>query len=163
MAIQNGKVYESIYLRESYRQGRKVKKRNISNLTHCPPEVIAAIELALKNKGDIATLKSLKEVELEEGHSVGAVWTVYEVAKGLGREKALGTGVAGKLAFWQVMARVIDQGLRLSAVSLARVHVACDALCMRTLPGCGSARSASSGACFRPAGAAESRSFFSTM
>ena len=44
----NGKTYESIYLRESFRQDGKVKKRDIANLTHCDPAEIAAIELALK-------------------------------------------------------------------------------------------------------------------
>ena len=48
----NGKVYQSIYLRESYREGPHVRKRNIANLTHADPQEIAAIELALKYKGD---------------------------------------------------------------------------------------------------------------
>ena len=125
---KNGKVYESIYLRHSYREDGKVQKRDIANLTHCAPEEIAAIELALKHKGDLAALKSLKEVGLKEGLSVGSVWAAYEVAKRLGITKALGTGVSGKLALWQVIARVIDQGSRLSAVRLARVHAACDVL-----------------------------------
>jgi len=60
---KNGKVYESIYLRHSYREAGKVEKRKIANLTHCPPEIIAAIELALKNKGDLRVLRSLREVE----------------------------------------------------------------------------------------------------
>lgn len=34
----------------------------------------------------------------------------------------------GKLALWQVIARVIDQGSRLSAVRLAQSHAACDIL-----------------------------------
>lgn len=125
---KNGKVYESVYLRHSYREGGKVQKRNIANLTHCPPEVITAIELALKNKGDLTALRSLKEVGLKEGLSVGAVWTVYKAAKRLGIEKALGTDFSGKLALWQVIARVIDQGSRLSAVRLAQAHAACDVL-----------------------------------
>jgi hypothetical protein len=86
----------------------------------------------LKHKEDLTALGSLKEsVELEEGLSVGAVWAVYQVGKGLGIEKALGTEFEGKLAFWQVMARVIDQGSRLSAVRLAQTHGACDVLEMR--------------------------------
>ena len=44
----NGRTYESICLRESFRQDGKVKKRDIANLTHCDPAEIAAIELALK-------------------------------------------------------------------------------------------------------------------
>jgi transposase len=50
----------------------------------------------------------------------------------LGIEKALGTTRAGKLALWQVMARVIDQGSRLSAVRLAMSHAACDVLGLDT-------------------------------
>ena len=62
---------------------------------------------------------------------MGAVWGVYQVGKELGLEKALGTEFEGKLAFWQVMARVIDQGSRLSAVRLAQTHAACDVLEIR--------------------------------
>ena len=38
--------------------------------------------------------------------------------------KSLGTTREGTLALWQVMARVIDQGSRLSAVRLAMAHAA---------------------------------------
>ena len=38
----------------------------------------------------------------------------------------MGDGREGKLALWQVMARVIDQGSRLSAVRLAGQHAICD-------------------------------------
>lgn len=126
------KIYRSILLRESYREGGKVKKRTIANLSHCTAGEIAAIKLALRHKEDLTVLGSLKEsVELQEGLSVGAVWVVYQVGKRLGLEKALGTDFEGKLAFWQVMARVIDQGSRLSAVRLAQTHAACDVLEMR--------------------------------
>src|SRR5262244_2740292 len=53
-------------------------------------------------------------------------------ARRLGIEKALGTTRAGKLALWQVMARVIDQGSRLAAVRLAMAHAACDVLGLDT-------------------------------
>lgn len=125
---KNGKVYESVWLRQSYREGKKTGKRAIANLKGCTPEEIAAIELALKHKGDLAALTSIENVKLKEGLSVGAVWTVYEMARRLGIEKALGDQRPGKLALWQVMARVLDQGSRLSAVRLARVHAACDVL-----------------------------------
>ena len=127
----NGKTYISILLRHSYRENGKVRKRTIANLTHYPPEDVAAIELALKYKRDLAALGSLKEIQLTQGASVGAVWAVYQVAKRLGIDKALGTDFAGKLAMWQVIARVIDQGSRLSAVRLAQVHAACDVLGIR--------------------------------
>jgi hypothetical protein len=122
----NGKTYESIYLRESFRQGGKVKKRDIANLSHCDPAEIAAIELVLKHKGDLAALASLDGVQLQEGASVGAVCVAAAVARRLGLYQALGADFAGQLALWQVIARLLDQGSRLSAVRLAQVHAACD-------------------------------------
>jgi len=127
----NGKIYQSVYLRQSFRDGHQVRKRNIANLTHCHPNEVAAIELALKFKGDLAVLGSLRQVQLQEGLSVGAVWTMYEVARRLGIHRALGEEFAGRLALWQVLARVLDQGSRLSAVRLAQVHAACDVLAIR--------------------------------
>jgi len=47
---------------------------------------------------------------------------VHQVARALGIERALGEGREGQLALWQIIARVIDQGSRLSAVRLARSH-----------------------------------------
>jgi len=126
---KSGQPYLCTLLRESYRKGGVVKNRTIANLSHCKPEEIAAVRLALEHKGNLAELGSIGEsVRLQEGLSVGAVWTVYTVAKRLGIEKALGTERAGKLALWQVMARAIDQGSRLSAVRLAQTHAACDVL-----------------------------------
>ena len=125
------KIYRSILLRESYREGGKVKKRTIANLSRCTPGEIAAIKLALRYKEDLTVLGSLTEaVELQEGLSIGAVFTVSQVGKELGIEKALGTDFEGKLAFWQVIARVLDQGSRLSAVRLAKMHGVGDVLGM---------------------------------
>jgi transposase len=129
---KNKKIYQSVLLRESYREGGKVKKRTIANLSHCKPEEIAAIKLALQHKDNLSELGSVNEsVELQEGLSVGAIWTVYQIAKELGIERALGISFSGKLALWQVIARVIDQGSRLSAVRLAQTHGACDVLDIR--------------------------------
>lgn len=126
------KIYQSVLLRESYREKGKVKKRTIANLSHCRPEEIAAIKLALKYKDNLAELGSVKDsVELQEGLSVGAIWMVYQIANRLGVQKALGTEFAGKLAMWQLIARVIEQGSRLSAVRLALRHAACDVLDIR--------------------------------
>ena len=50
----------------------------------------------------------------------------------LGLVKALGTDRQGKLALWQVLARLIDQGSRLSAVRLAERHGVCDILGLDT-------------------------------
>lgn len=127
----NGKVYQSIYLRESYREGHRVRKRNIANLTHCEPNEVAAIELALRFKGDLAALGSLEQIQICQGPSVGAVCTLHEMVRRLGIDRALGPGFEAQLAEWQILARVLDQGSRLSAVRLAQVHAVCDVLNIR--------------------------------
>lgn len=117
-------------LRQNYREDGKVKHRTIANISSCSAEEIAAIKLALKHKDNLAELgsASIAEVSLSQGYSMGAVWTLYEMAKQLGITRALGSTRQGKLALWQVIARVIDQGSRLSAVRLAKVHGACEIL-----------------------------------
>jgi len=123
------KTYQSILLRESYREGGKVKNRTIANLSHCKPKEIQAIRLALEHKDDLSALHMADQgIQLQEGPSVGAVFAVYALAKRLGIEKALGTGHQGKMALWQVLARVLDQGSRLSAVRLAGFHAAAEVL-----------------------------------
>ena len=77
------------------------------------------MRLALRHKDDLEHLGTIQDaITLTQGVSFGAVWTVDHIARRLGIEKALGTTRAGKLALWQVVARVLDQGSRLSAVRL---------------------------------------------
>ncbi|MCP4704832.1 MAG: IS1634 family transposase [candidate division Zixibacteria bacterium] len=89
------------------------------------------MKLALKHKKNLIVLKSTKDIELKQGRSVGAAWLVYQLAKRLGIEKALGKNKPGQLALWQVIARVINRGSRLSAVRLAESHELCDILNIR--------------------------------
>ncbi len=60
----NGKTYVSILLRHSYREDGHVRKRTIANLTHCPPEDVRAIELALDYKNNLAALGSVKDIQI---------------------------------------------------------------------------------------------------
>src|SRR3990172_8640395 len=125
----NGKTYTSHLLRHAYRDRGKVRHRTIANLTGYPEAEIAAIRLALEHKGDLTQLASLREnLVLKQGLSVGAVFALDAVAKRLGLHDALGHSQEAKRALWQVLARVIDQGSRLSAVRLAASHAACDVL-----------------------------------
>src|SRR5919199_665170 len=126
---RGGKTYTRHLLRESYRANGKVLHRTIANVSQCSTAEIEAIRLALRHKEALENLGTIQDaVTLKQGMSFGAVWTVYHIARRLGIEKALGTTREGKLALWQVMARVIDQGSRLSAVRLAMSHAACDVL-----------------------------------
>src|SRR5215510_4698356 len=126
---RGSKTYTRHLLRESYRSNGKVLHRTIANLSHCSAAEIEAMRLALRHKEELEHLGTVTDaLTLKQGLSFGAVWTVYHIARRLGIEQALGTTRAGKLALWQVIARVIDQGSRLSAVRLAMAHAACDVL-----------------------------------
>jgi transposase len=129
----NGKSYPRHLLRESYREAGKVKHRTIANLTHCKAEEVEAIRLALRHKADLAAMVTAAGgggLELAQGPSVGAVWLLAQLARDLGVVAALGADRQGKLALWQVIARVLDQGSRLSAARLAGGHAAGAALGM---------------------------------
>jgi Transposase DDE domain len=130
---RGGKTYTRHLLRESYRANGKVLHRTIANVSHCSEAEIAAMRLALRHKEELEHLGTIEDaITLKQGLSFGAVWTVYHIARRLGIAQALGTTRDGKRALWQVIARVIDQGSRLSAVRLAMSHAACDVLGLGT-------------------------------
>lgn len=128
-----GVSYSRALLRSSYRQGGKVKHRTLGNLSDCSPEEIEAVRLALRHKGELAALLAGQPAaaeppaapggggaRLKQGPSVGAALVLRDIAGELGIPAALGDDTAGRLALWQVIARALDQGSRLSAVRLAR-------------------------------------------
>jgi hypothetical protein len=127
----NGKSHISIYLRESCCDGAHVRKRNIANSSS-----IAISGKSLLSswpstpRKDLAALGSLDKIpppgSLQESRLDRM--PVYEVAQRLGIGKALGDHFGGQLALWQVLARVLKQGSRLSAVRLAEAHAACAVL-----------------------------------
>jgi len=127
------KVYVRHLLRTSFRENGKVKHKTLLNLSICSNEEIAAIKLALKHKGKLASLASLSDIETTLGKSIGAVWAVNVIAKRIGVSKALGSNHDAKLAMLQVIARIIDQGSRLSAVRFAMRHAVCEILGIKQL------------------------------
>ena len=122
------KNYTRYLLRDSYREGGKVKHRTIASLNRCSQEEIDAIKLALKYKGNLTHLMSIEEVKAKEGLRIGAVYSLKAIADRIGLTRALGHDREGKLALWQVEARLMEQGSRLRAVRLAESHAACDVL-----------------------------------
>jgi hypothetical protein len=122
---QGDKIYTRYLLRESFRENGKVRHRTIANLSGCSAAEIEAIRLALRHKDNLSALTTNQaQFVIKQGLSYGAVYVVHEVARSLGIVAALGPSRQGRLALWQVIARVIDQGSRLSAVRLARAHAA---------------------------------------
>lgn len=129
----SGRVHKCVLLRESFRVGKKVKHRTIANLTKCSEEEITAIRLALKHKEELPKIDFEKlncgpQILHRQCLHVGAIFALHEVAKKIGITSSLGDSRQAILALWQVLARVINQGSRLSAVRLASKHAVCDVL-----------------------------------
>ena len=125
---RGNKTYTRHLLRTSYREGGKVKKKTLLNLSGCSDDEINAIKLALKHKKNLASLACLGDIETVLGKRIGAVWVLNAVAQRIGISKALGSDLDGKSALLQVIARVVDQGSRLSAVRFAKSHAVCEIL-----------------------------------
>jgi transposase len=126
---RNGNTYRRVLLRNSYRVNGKVKHDTIANLSACSDAEIQAIKLALKNKNNLGKLGNVeKDIQTKQGLSAGVVWVLYQLSRQLGLAQALGNTQRSKLALWLVIARVIEQGSRLSATRLAQRHHACDIL-----------------------------------
>ena len=125
---RNGKVYRRVLLRNSYRLKGKVKHDTIANLSGCSNQQIQALKFALKNKEGLSEPNLKQGIQATQGLGVGAVWLLHQLAKRIGLCQALGHTRQGKLILWLVIACVIGQGSRLSAVRLAQRHHACDIL-----------------------------------
>jgi len=124
----NGKTYTRHLLRTSFREDGKVKHKTIANLSHYSDAEIEAVRLILKNKDRLPELGLAGDVKVKDDKRFGAVWCLYRIAERLKLCAALGDDINGKLALWQVFARLIGQGSRLSAVRLAQSHLGCELL-----------------------------------
>jgi hypothetical protein len=115
----SGKTYHCVLLRESYREGGRVKNRTVANLSHCSQNEIKAIELALAHKDNLQAIAT-GPLKLVKGKKIGAAYVLSQLADRLGLTTALGNSFNGKLGLFQVIVRVLEQGSRLSATRIAQ-------------------------------------------
>ncbi len=121
--------HTAILLQHSYRDEHGIpRKRTLLNLTHMKPEKRAAIELFVKYQRDPAALVDASTIEITHGASIGVPFVIRQIADRLGISGVLGDTREGKLCLYQVMARVIDQGSRLSSIRLAKDYNMTDVL-----------------------------------
>lgn len=107
------KVYESIFLTESYREAGKVKQRTLCNLSKMPSEMIQVIEKSLKSQ----PVNHIEDYDLEAGKSIGALYVLDRIAEEFGIKKALGDSEQALLVLAMIYGRILNQGSRLSLVS----------------------------------------------
>jgi hypothetical protein len=128
---KQGKSYTSILLRESFRVGSSVKSKTLAVLTHLPAHVLEAVRRAVAQPADsLAKLADTSDgsLRLRQGPSMGALWTIDQVAQRLGIKKALGVTREAELSYWQVLARVLRPGPSLLAMVRLATHCAAAAL-----------------------------------
>ena len=147
-AHANGKTYTRYLLRESRREGKKTIKTTILNITPWGERTCEALRFALANQKRLGEIgihpadrihpgdhihpakhihpadlrKTLGDIKLTQQSPVGDVWLLHQKAMQNGLVAALGDSRDGRLALWQILARTLDQGSRLSAVRLARMR-----------------------------------------
>lgn len=120
--IPNRKSPPAILLRESYREGGKVRTRTIANLTHWAPERLAAMERLVKGEFDGWS------GELTSGEIFGILFALKQLADQVGITRVLGTAPESKLNLFLILARIAHGGSRLSAVRWAQQHTVADVL-----------------------------------
>src|ERR1700694_1665810 len=111
----NVRRYESVLVRRSYRDGKKVRHETLANLSKLPAEVITAIEATLKGQ----TLVPAEAVcticrSLPHGH----VAAVAAMARQLGFPALLGPPCRARdLALALIVSRVVRPGSKLSTLA----------------------------------------------
>jgi hypothetical protein len=106
------KVYETHLLRRSYREDGKVKNQTLANLSHLPPQALAAVKATLKGEALIAADDA---VEIARSLPHGHVAAIVTQAHALGLPGLLGPpGRARDLAFALIVARVARPASKLA-------------------------------------------------
>lgn len=109
--VPNRSSPPAVLLRESYRDGGKVKTRTLANLTGWPDAKVEALRRVLKGETAIVAKEAFRiERSLPHGH----VAAVLGMARKLKLDKLLPKSRLGKLALAMTVARVIEPAAKLA-------------------------------------------------
>src|SRR5882762_2215219 len=123
-AVPNRNSPPAILLRESFRDGDKVRTRTLANLTSWAPERIEALRRALKGEFDGFT----EELQPVCGPIFAVLFALKQLTERVGLLQVLGSERWAKRILFLVLARVAAQGSRLSAVRWATQHAVAETL-----------------------------------
>jgi transposase len=121
--VPNRNSPPAVLLRESFREGKKIRKRTLANLSHLDPVRVEALRRALR--GDFDHLRDAQPIC---GPYFGLLYALQQLAQQLGLVRALGNSRAGKLQLFLVLARLAHGGSRLSAVRWAQQQAVAEVL-----------------------------------
>src|SRR5207249_856279 len=123
-AVPNRHSPPAILLRESFRDGDKVRTRTLANLTSWAPERIEALRRALKGEFDGLT----GDLQPVCGPVFAVLFVLKQLAERVGLLAVLGSERWAKLVLFLILARVAAQGSRLSAIRWATQHAVAETL-----------------------------------
>ena len=103
--VPNRNSPPAILLRESIREGRKIRKQTLANLSHWEPTRVELLRRLLRGELDRQPL-----AEAVAGPVFGVLFSLKKVAEDLGMVQALGQERIGKLGLFLILARVAHQG-----------------------------------------------------
>jgi hypothetical protein len=112
--VPNGRSAPAVLLRESYREGRKVKKRTLANLGQLPPAVIDGLRVLLQGGAVVARPEEVFEIQRALPH--GHVAAVIGMMRKLDLPRLLGRTVSRErdLALALIASRLLAPGSKLA-------------------------------------------------
>lgn len=111
--IPNRNSPPAFLLRESYREGGKVKTRTLANLTHLPRERISAVQAALKGVRLVPVNEAFQvERSLPHGHVTAVLGTIRKL--GLDKLIASRSSRERQLVLGMIAQRVLSPGSKLA-------------------------------------------------
>ena len=109
------RVYESVLVRRTYRDGGRVRHETLANLSALPAEAVSAIEATLKGE---RLVPAGQAVRITASAPHGHVAAVHAAAVTLGLPALLGpAGRARDLALALIISRVVRPGSKLSTLT----------------------------------------------
>jgi len=119
--VPNRNSPPAILLREARRQGKRIVKVTLANLSHLPPQRIDILRRALKGElDDLAFCKT--PAALEQGPAYGALWVAKILCDRLGITASLGKNRDTPFVLLMIAARLLEPGSKLAAMRWAKTH-----------------------------------------
>lgn len=111
-AVPNRNSPPAILLRESFRDGRKVKKRTLLNLSNWPPALVEGLRALLK--GGSVPAPEQPPFELRRAWPHGHVAAVLGTLRRLAVDRLLGADRSGMLVRAMIVARLLEPASKLA-------------------------------------------------
>ena len=115
---RNGKTYTTVLVRESYREGKNVRHRTISNISDLPKTCIQQIKDTLK--GENSHKISVEDLAISESREYGASKVLIELAKNIGLVKMIYSkpNEWSQNALAMIIGRIMYPGSKLSLTNM---------------------------------------------